>query len=204
MATYIFDFDGTLADSFTIAFDILVTNAAALRCKQLQPNDRDKIRQMHAKEMLSYLQIPFWRVPRFARKLRKLSKEKITEVGIFPAWESVLRQLKSERHHLGILSSNAQDNIQIVLKRHGLYELFDFIITEKALFGKTRRLHQLMKKFNFIDSETFYIGDEVRDIEAAQANNIKAIAVSWGLNSLQRLEAAAPDLIIHDPRELLR
>jgi HAD superfamily hydrolase (TIGR01549 family) len=203
MATYIFDFDGTLADSFAIAFEILLTQASALGCKQLHPSDLDKIKQMHARELLKYLHIPFWRVPRFVKKLRKLGKTKIAEVTIFPEWHEVLTHLKNNNHTLGILSSNAHGSVEIVLRKHGLYELFDFVISGRSLFGKGRYLKRLMKQFNCIHAETYYIGDEVRDIEAAKANKIQAIAVAWGFNSPSRLQAAQPTFIIQHPSEIL-
>ena len=39
MAAYIFDFDGTIADSFSLVCDILFKQAKYLGCKQLTPNE---------------------------------------------------------------------------------------------------------------------------------------------------------------------
>jgi phosphoglycolate phosphatase len=40
-----------------------------------------------------------------------------------------------------------------------------------------------------------YIGDELRDIEAARRVGIAAGAVAWGYNSTEVLERAAPELL---------
>jgi phosphoglycolate phosphatase-like HAD superfamily hydrolase len=59
MATYIFDFDGTIADSFSLACNILVNHAAYLGCKQLTQSELLDLKNMHAREVLKYLNVPF-------------------------------------------------------------------------------------------------------------------------------------------------
>ncbi|HLB58081.1 MAG TPA: HAD hydrolase-like protein, partial [Gammaproteobacteria bacterium] len=51
--------------------------------------------------------------------------------------------------------------------------------------------------------ETFYIGDETRDIQAAKKNHIYSIAVTWGFNNKKVLAAEKPDFLIDNPKELL-
>ena len=202
MATYIFDFDGTLADSFSVASDILLKQAKYLGCRQLTPAEVGKLRDLHAREVLNYLDVPFWRTFRFVKKFRKLVNERMDEVIIFPAWFEVLQKLKANQHVLGIISSNSRNTIEPVLKRYMLAELFDFIICEQPLFGKVRCLKKLVKCLNLNTNTTYYVADEVRDIEAAQANQMHAIAVSWGFNSVERLQLAKPELLIIDLKEL--
>lgn len=48
------------------------------------------------------------------------------------------------------------------------------------------------------------MSDEVRDIEAAQANKIHAIAVSWGFNSIARLKQANSERLIMDLTQGIR
>ena len=62
MANYIFDFDGTIADSFSLACSILMSHAEYLGCKQLSTPELLTLKDMHAREVLNYLEVPFWRV----------------------------------------------------------------------------------------------------------------------------------------------
>lgn len=48
----------------------------------------------------------------------------------------------------------------------------------------------------------WYVGDEVRDVEAARGAGMRSIAVSWGFNSEMALRAAHPDYIAASPNEL--
>ena len=53
-------------------------------------------------------------------------------------------------------------------------------------------------------SNVLYVGDEVRDIEAAKKAGIRIAAVTWGYNSKKALEAYKPDYLVTKPEELLQ
>lgn len=202
MAVYIFDFDGTIADSFPLVCNILQTQADKLKCKALQASEITRVKNMHAREMFKYLGVHFWRIPGFTQQLRRAGRERIAEVEIFPGWRETLEYLKSKNHRLGIVSSNSLENIHFLLAKYELSDFFDFVISEKYIFGKGRCLRKIIKRLALKKEEMFYVGDEVRDIEAAQENQIEVIAVAWGFNSIERLQDAKPDLIINSPSEL--
>jgi phosphoglycolate phosphatase len=46
------------------------------------------------------------------------------------------------------------------------------------------------------------VGDTPRDVQAAQANHVLAVAVATGLSSWRELESSAPDLLVEDLRSL--
>jgi len=48
-----------------------------------------------------------------------------------------------------------------------------------------------------------YVGDEVRDIEAARKVGIKVIVVGWGFNKTRRLKAAKPNFFVTRPSQLV-
>lgn len=201
MTTYIFDFDGTLADSFSLACNILMSHTQYLGCKQLTKDELLKLKNMHAREVLKYLNIPLWRIPFFVNKIRKIVDQRIDEIIIFPEWAQTFQHL-DPHHQLGLISSNSSKIVEYVLKKHYLFELFDFIACDQPLFGKKHCLKKLIKQKKINPTTTYYIGDEVRDIEAAQANNIHSIAVSWGFNSHERLKLANPDYLISHIEQL--
>ena len=47
------------------------------------------------------------------------------------------------------------------------------------------------------------VGDREDDVTAARRNRVAAIAVTWGYGSLEELENAGPQWLVHTPRELL-
>lgn len=202
MATYIFDFDGTIADSFPLACNLLMIHAADLGCKQVTSSELLELKNLHAREVLKYLNLPFWRIPSFVNKLKMLANQHINDITIFPEWTNTLQQL-SVHHQIGLITSNTYSTVEFVLKKHQIFDLFNFIACDKSIFGKKRALKRLIKQKALNPMTTYYIGDEVRDIEAAQGAKIHAIAVSWGFNSLERLKLANPDYLINHIEELL-
>jgi phosphoglycolate phosphatase-like HAD superfamily hydrolase len=61
-----------------------------------------------------------------------------------------------------------------------------------------------MKEFGYSAREILFVGDELRDIEAAQETGVHMAAVTWGYNSTAALEAAGPDYLIADPMGICR
>jgi len=48
-----------------------------------------------------------------------------------------------------------------------------------------------------------YIGDEIRDVHAAQKAGVESGTVTWGFNSQELLSSANPDHIWGKPEEIL-
>ena len=71
------------------------------------------------------------------------------------------------------------------------------------LWGKSHHLKTLLKTHEFDLNKTIYIGDEIRDIEAAHKVGIRIAAVTWGYNSKKALESYHPDFLITEPQQLL-
>lgn len=135
-------------------------------------------------------------------KLRKELKGRIDDVEIFEGMKPVLDELK-ENHHIGIITSNDREGIHKFLKNNNLTE-FDFVYCKSSLFGKHKILEKIVKKKNLKKENVYYIGDEVRDIEAAKTAGVKIISVSWGYNSKKLLNKYEPDFIIDKPEDITR
>ncbi|MBN2421059.1 HAD-IA family hydrolase, partial [Candidatus Woesearchaeota archaeon] len=99
-----------------------------------------------------------------------------------------------------IMSSNSEKTIKNILKKEKTS--VDFIISENALFGKHFIFNKIIKKFKINKTQLLYVGDELRDIDAAKKAGIKIIAVTWGYNSKSSLKRANPDFVVNDVKEL--
>ena len=107
----------------------------------------------------------------------------------------------NEQIHLGILTSNTQENVKQFLYKNEL-NFFDFIRTGKSVFGKSHMLNKIIKQRHANKNDVFYVCDEVRDIEAAKKSGIKSIAVTWGYNNKDALIKENPDFLTDTPDEL--
>jgi HAD superfamily hydrolase (TIGR01549 family) len=195
----IFDFDGTICDSIPPSVDI--TNEICLEMGYGKVNIQE-LKRLGIKGLIKSRNIPLYKIPKIMSKYRKRIDTIYEYVQPFNGIGNVLEKL-SKKHTLGILTSNKSEIVQDFLEKYNL-NFFSFIYSEKDIFGKDKKLKKVLSKHNLKSNETYYVGDETRDIEAAKRLKLKTVAVTWGIESKQLLEKSNPDFIISKPEELLK
>jgi len=199
----IFDFDGTIADSLPVLLSCFNEHATYYGYKKIGDESyADQLRSKDGQEILKELGVSYLKLPFVVRAVRKSMSAKMAMLKPFPAITDVLRELHQQGVSLGIVTSNAQANVEQFLQMHNL-DFFEFVHGESSIFGKKKVLKNLLTKNRCDASSTIYIGDETRDIQAAQANAIRCAAVTWGFNTVDRLKQEKPDFLIRRPEELL-
>jgi phosphoglycolate phosphatase len=197
MVQYIvFDFDGTIADTFEVIKDIAKTEFGA------SESDFKLLKNKGLKGLINNKKISFWVLPKLAIKVMSRLKNK-SDIGLFPKIPELLKKLKNN-YKLGIVSSNSQQNILRILKKYRIENLFEFIYSSSSIFGKHLVLKRMCKKYKINPDSIIYIGDEDRDILAAKKMEIKNIAVTWGFNSEERLKKIKPDSIATTPMQIIK
>ena len=68
----IFDFDGTLADSFPWFQRVFGLVAEEFGLRKVAAEERQTLRGCHPREAIARLGVPLWQVPRIARRIRQL------------------------------------------------------------------------------------------------------------------------------------
>jgi HAD superfamily hydrolase (TIGR01509 family) len=124
------------------------------------------------------------------------------EIQLFPGIKEVLLELKKRGFQLGIITSNSRENVLASLAKNGLQDTFTFIYSGST-FGKHKVINKWLRIENINPQEVVYVGDEIRDIDAAKKTGIKVIAVAWGFNSQEALAAQNPNFLIERPQELI-
>ncbi|STX55627.1 HAD-superfamily hydrolase [Legionella beliardensis] len=198
----IFDFDGTLADSFFASVQKFLPLAEKFNLRKLNQHEIEQLRELPSKEIIKYLKIPFYKIPSVLRHARECLRNEIPSLSTFMNMPEVLEELHQDCS-LGIVTSNSSENVALWLEHHKIAHLFDFIYAESGYFGKKNILKKLIKSHRMEPLQTFYVGDETRDIDAARKCNINSIAVSWGFNSEATLIRSRPDYITRTPEDIL-
>ena len=198
----LFDFDGTVADTRTIAHGILNDMSREFGFRELPLEELEEARKMNTREFIRHLGISSWRVPSIAHRGLQLLHERIHLVDPIPGMPETLAALHARGERLAILTSNSQANVEAFLTRHEL-PYFEFVSCSSKLFGKGREIRRILRKQKLAPAEILYIGDETRDIEAAKETGLRMAAVTWGYNSAEILSALMPDHMIATPGELL-
>ena len=198
----IFDFDGTIADTFDAGVIILNKLADEFGFRPLHPKDMEKVRDMRTRQLMKFLDIPTRKMSRIARRGSEELYACIHSIQPLPGMPEALRELQTLGFALGIITSNTELNVQIFLRSHEL-ELFDFVRCSSKLLGKARMIRSVIRRQHVRAADILFVGDETRDIEAAKKAGIRIAAVTWGYNSRRSLEAMKPDFVFESPKELV-
>ncbi|UHD14930.1 HAD hydrolase-like protein [Thiocapsa bogorovii] len=203
MSTHIlFDFDGTLVDSLDAALKAFRQVGPEFGCAPLSRERLEALRGMHALEVVRALGVPMYRLPQLATRMRCAMRVDLMETAPIEGIGEVLETLLHRGHRLGILSSNARASVQEYVRRHRLPGL-EAVVGGTGLFGKAGALRRQASVQGIDPGRLVYVGDELRDLEAARDARALFAAVAWGYTPLQSLAAAGPDFQCRHPRDLL-
>ena len=197
----IFDFDGTIADTFHKLLEIGNRLSVEFDFNRIEDDEVEELKHKSARETIAHLNIPLLKVPQIIAKAKKELNKEIGLIKPIHGLKEILIQLKGLGLKMGILTSNSLKNVHNFLDNNSL-NLFDFVQTTPKIWSKNRSLMALIDKQHLKIADVIYIGDETRDIIAAQKAGIRTIAVTWGYNSSRALENHRPDFLIHSPQEL--
>lgn len=198
----VFDFDGTIADSLEVVFGIANEMADKFGYKKVKKEELQRLRDKTMRELLKEFGISYKDLLVISKEAKKLFNEKIEEVVPRKGLHSAFAELKKKGFVLAIVTSNSKHNAKVFLKSNEL-EVFDFVYSEKSLFGKDKKIKKFLLDSGVDKEDAVYVGDEVRDIEAARKVGMKSASVCWGLNSKEVLKKKGTDFIIEEPKDLL-
>ncbi len=201
----IFDFDGTIADTYPITMQIAEKLAQDFNYEPISPQQWQEIRELGVMQVIRKYKFPIWRIPEVARELQKQMRQDIHKVPLFDDMAAVLRELFENGIQLALVSSNGCENIQKVLGEE-IASYFSFFECGVSMFSKQAKFKKVLKASGVKANHTICIGDEIRDIQAAKKAKIPFGAVSWGYTNIEKLLTLFPQEIFHtvlDIREKL-
>ncbi len=189
----IFDFDGTLADSVPIIRAIYTDLAIKNKWTAMTDADYDLLRRGSIRDARKWSGIKFWQLPLVIRSARKLMKVEAEKVQLFPGIVELIHELRDQGAELYVLSRNASDTIEHVLDRYGLESDLEILTRRRRSFGsKGAVIRKLLSDKQYAPSDVWMVGDEVRDVTAAQSAGVKSLAVGWGIQDSSILERHNP------------
>jgi phosphoglycolate phosphatase len=202
----IFDFDGTLADSY----DAIAASV-------------NYVRGRHGHPPLEVLQVRAW----VGRGTQFLLKHTVPSVNLdtalaeymehhpkvlrsgtrlLPGVRETLTVLQLSGLELGVCSNKAKPFTLSLLDILDIARFFKAVVgPEDAALAKPApdMLLAALKALARLPEEALYIGDMTVDVETARAAKVQVWAIATGSNDARALAAAAPDRLIVDFRELM-
>lgn len=197
----IFDSDGTLADTLPWMRSIFNELAEAHGFRRVEPHEYERFRDLHGAALLRELGLPLWKLPHVVGDMRRRMTEHAGTLSLFPGMSDVLHRLAAVRIQLAIVSSNSRENVERVLGADNA-RLVAHFACGVSMFGKAAKLRQTLRQCSVQPPQAIYIGDEIRDAEAAAKAGIAFGAVTWGQHRAEILCAKKPTQIFTAVREI--
>jgi phosphoglycolate phosphatase len=199
----IFDFDGTLADSFGFFIATHDTLSRRHGFAAIESARIDEYRGLEPHEIMRRQGVPLWRLPLIARDFKLMMARDGASIRAFDGIADALRDLARRGVKLAIVTANSEDNVRRVLGTDVMAHI-RLVDSGADLFGKRRRLERVMKQCGATPGTTIYIGDQTTDARAAREAGIAFGAVPWGYASAELLASVSPDLMFANVQDLAR
>lgn len=201
----LFDFDGTLADSFP--FFLGVFNAIADRhgFRRIDTARAGQLRHYSVRQVMHHVGMPLWKLPlassTFIDMMRAAIHDGDASIALFDGIPDALRRLAADGVRLAVVSSNGEHNVRAVLgpELTGLVGHFE---CGMSVFGKARRIRAVLKAAGIDARAAIYIGDQATDAEAAHKAGVAFGAVRWGYATIEALRVAGCEREFALPGEL--
>jgi len=198
----IFDFDGTLADTFPWFLSIMNIVADRYGFRRVEEHEIDRLRSTDAQQIIRQLGIPKWKLPLIARHMRMLATQNIDGVRLFDGVDQMLRRLSEAGVSVAIVSSNSEQNVRRALGPE-MAALISQFSCGASMFGKAPRFRRVVRESQLERRDVLCVGDEIRDHDAARRAGLAFGAVAWGFTKADTLNALMPDEMFSTPEEIV-
>jgi phosphoglycolate phosphatase len=197
----IFDFDGTLADTFPWFLSVVDQVADAFNLKRIDRNRVDQLRGLEIINLLQTIDVPVWRLASIGAYIRRLMTNDVHRIPLFKGVDQLIEALSDKDVQIALVSSNSYQNVREILGLK-IADRINYFECGVSLFKKQTKFKKVLANSGVSSHETICIGDEIRDLKAANAANIPFGAVSWGFTDIEALMALSPNEVFHSVEEI--
>jgi 2-phosphoglycolate phosphatase len=211
MQAILFDLDGTLIDT---APD-LAHSLNHIRAEEgLAPLPLNQIRKQVSDGAIALVKLGFGieqsnsDYPRFrARILDHYEANIFDKTCLFQGIEKLLTWCEQQQLPWGIVTNKPRNLTEKLLEIMSLSERCQVLICPEDVLNKKPAPDPLLKAASILKSEphkTLYVGDHLRDIQAAKAANMASVAAAYGyLKAPNEADQWHADLVIKHPEDLI-
>ncbi len=204
----LFDFDGTLADTAADLSRALNRLRAArgladLPLQELRPHASSGARGLIGAGLGIPPEHPEFKQLRESF-LSHYEAEICVDTRLFPGMDQLLAGIEARGRRWGIVTNKSTRLTRLLVKALGLDARAACVVcgdTTPHLKPNPASLLHAAKELALAPADCVYLGDDLRDVQAARAAGMRSVAVEWGYG--EGLAAWHADMLIATPMELL-
>jgi len=201
----VFDFDGTLVDSYEA---ITASGNHVRAAHNLPPLSEPEVRRCVGRGPAYLLEhtVPGTDLEVDMARYRQHHPSVLRSgTRLLPGVAETLPVLKKAGLHLGVCSNKPRDFTRQLLDYLGLAPWIEVVIGPEdapRIKPAADMLLAALKQLNITAAEALYVGDMVVDIQTARAAGVAVWVIATGSDEALTLQAAKPDRLLQDFREI--
>jgi pyrophosphatase PpaX len=202
----IFDLDGTLVDNMELIVRSLNFAVSDYVEKRFSREEVYPLFGPTLEEIVAEL-VPSQRAGDAVQKYHDYYREHFHQLGHF--YEGIPRlidELNNAKIEMAICTASDERMTKTTLEQSGLQEKIPIVVTADDVTEVKPDPEGLLRALELMrgrPDRAMYLGDSVRDIEAAKRASIGSAAALWGFGDRADLEGCEPDFTFEKPLDLL-
>lgn len=197
---YIFDFDGTLVNTF---FDSVIAYNKAIKQFNLPEYEYESLETIDYTDFINNMTHDEDILKTYAELYENSEKEYTLP---YTGMNQVLKKLSDYGNELAICSNRKQEQLIEYSKKLFPEIKFKYIIgytPEGGFKPNPIVINKILNNVNYSKDEIVYVGDKKTDILTAQNVNIDVVIVTWGQGDNEAYTDKYPLKVIDNVEELL-
>jgi len=205
----LFDLDGTLADT---APDLAAAVNQMRAARGLEPTPYDQLRPVASAGARGLIGVAFGVKPDEAGYeelkttfLNNYAAALVVKSSLFEGVPSMLERLQQNGVSWGIVTNKASRFTDPLVPQIGLGHAGCIVSGDTTPHSKPHPepLLEAARRLQVAPQECWYVGDDVRDIQAGRAAGMQTVAAAWGYCGHVAPASWEADALLHDPMHLL-
>jgi phosphoglycolate phosphatase len=187
----LFDFDGVIADTFQMCFNIV---------RQANPSETEQTFKQRFITNSDNCEIPNLTTSAGIDFFKEYSSRILDQ----PPANNIADALKfiSENFTTILVSSTTSPPIKKYIDHHNLANCFSAIFCNDIPTSKSEKFKIILQHYRTAPSECVFVTDTLGDIKEAHKVNIPSVGVTWGYHDQALLQSGNPVTIIDYPTQL--
>jgi phosphoglycolate phosphatase len=207
MRNVLFDFDGTLMNTWP---GIEATLRASLKALDISVPDAVVTRALVGIPLMRVFEVLLDGDTVQAALATKKYRELFPLVGMsgaspFEGAPRMLEELKMGGREVFLVTARNEMITKQMMIDHSLARFFTWVRGEQegeVLDGKGQMVAEVLQKFSLNPEDCVFVGDRMYDVEAAHANSMQAVGVTYGYGTVEELEKAGASQLVGSIGEL--
>lgn len=202
---YIFDFDGTIADTIPHIVNCILKCIDKFNLKKLSYDNVEKYNGAVLADALKHLGATDEQLPEIKKYYADIFFDDVSDIHLYDNFLDTIKSLKDNGCLLAVASNRGRNTMIPLLESLGILSYFDKIVCESDVENKKPNpdmINLILEELNIDREDTLVLGDTAFDILMSNNAYCKSCYVCHEEKAKEDILELKPDYIIYNFNEL--